>query len=177
MKEILDQKHLTITLKRLCKQLIENHNDFNNTVILGLQPRGIYFADNIVSYLTQMLPNINIQYGTLDATFYRDDLMQRKTPIIAKETNLNFSLENKNIVLIDDVLYTGRTIRAALDAITDYGRPAKVELMVLINRRFKRQLPISPDYVGKQVDSITSQKVKVIWGENDLENKVLLIDK
>lgn len=181
MKTILDHKQLELSLKRLCKQLIENHDDFENTVVIGLQPRGVFFADRIVELLQEMLPASNIQHGNLDATFYRDDFMHRDAPVMAKETTIDFSVENKKVILIDDVLYTGRTIRAALDALTDFGRPAKVELMVLINRRFKRHLPISPDYIGKHVDSITSQKVKVEWGETEgksrIEDKILLIDK
>ena len=106
-----------------------------------------------------------IQYGKLDITFYRDDI--RKELHIANRTDIPFSIEGKNVVLIDDVLYTGRTIRAALDALLDFGRPEKVELCVLIDRRFSRQLPIQPDYIGKSIDAIVSQKIKVFWKRKD----------
>lgn len=177
MKVILDHKQLELTLKRLCKQLIENHDSFENTVVIGLQPRGIFFARSIVKLLNSMLQNSDILYGDLDATFYRDDFMHRDAPVLVNETTIDFNIEGKKVVLIDDVLYTGRTIRAALDALTDFGRPARVELMVLINRRFRRHLPISPDYVGKEVDTIISQKVKVLWDEDEKDHKILLIDK
>ena len=107
------------------------------------------------------MPGSTILYGKLDITFYRDDIRQELH--VANQTDIPFSIEGKKVVLIDDVLYTGRTIRAALDALQDFGRPEKVELCVLINRRFSRELPIQPDYVGKAIDSIISQKVKVEW--------------
>lgn len=115
----------------------------------------------------------NLQYGKLDITFYRDDV--RKELHKANHTAIPFSIEGKNVVLIDDVLYTGRTIRAALDALLDFGRPAKVELCILIDRRFSRQLPIQPDYIGKSIDSIVSQKVKVFWNEKDGKEEVMLL--
>ncbi|HNE93882.1 MAG TPA: bifunctional pyr operon transcriptional regulator/uracil phosphoribosyltransferase PyrR, partial [Chitinophagaceae bacterium] len=114
-----------------------------------------------------------VEYGKLDITFYRDDV--RNELHIANKTDINFSIENKRVVLIDDVLWTGRTIRAALDALIDFGRPAKVELCVLINRRFNRELPIQPDYTGKAIDTFISEKVKVAWKENDEKEEVILI--
>ena len=110
----------------------------------------------------------------MDITFYRDDV--RKELHIANQTDIPFSIEGKRVVLIDDVLYTGRTIRAALDALLDFGRPEKVELCILIDRRFSRQLPIQPDYVGKSIDSIISQKVKVLWKEKDDKEEVVILD-
>jgi pyrimidine operon attenuation protein/uracil phosphoribosyltransferase len=126
-----------------------------------MQPRGIYLSDRIVEQIKTEHASLNIPYGKLDITFYRDDV--HKELHIANQTTINFSIENKNVILIDDVLYTGRTIRAAMDALLDFGRPAKVELCVLIDRRFNRQLPIQPDYTGKAIDSILSQKVTVDW--------------
>lgn len=116
----------------------------------------------------------DLHYGKLDITFYRDDI--RKELHLPNKTDLHFSIEGKNVVLIDDVLYTGRTIRAAMDALMDFGRPAKVELLVLIDRRYSRQLPVQPDYIGKSIDSIVSQKVKVRWHEKDGMDEVLLLD-
>ncbi len=107
-----------------------------------------------------------MKYGKLDITFYRDDV--RNQLHIANKTDINFSIEGKEVVLIDDVLYTGRTIRAALDALLDFGRPEKVKLLILVDRRFNRQLPIQPDYVGKSIDTITSQKVKVLPDKHEV---------
>jgi pyrimidine operon attenuation protein/uracil phosphoribosyltransferase len=161
LKTILSKDQLHLTINRLSHQLIENHFPFTDTVVIGMQPRGIYLSDRIVEQIKTEHPSLIIPYGKLDITFYRDDA--HKELHIANQTTLDFSIENKQVILIDDVLYTGRTIRAAMDALLDFGRPAKVELCVLIDRRFNRQLPIQPDYTGKAIDSILSQKVKVDW--------------
>ena len=166
MKSILTGQHLDITIKRLTHQVLENNTDLDNTVFIGLQPRGIFLSDRIVEEIKKELPAAKVQYGKLDITFYRDDI--RKELHIANHTDISFSIEGKRVILIDDVLYTGRTIRAALDALLDFGRPGKVELCVLIDRRFSRQLPIQPDYVGKSIDSIISQKVKVEWDKMEV---------
>ncbi|MEO5998536.1 MAG: bifunctional pyr operon transcriptional regulator/uracil phosphoribosyltransferase PyrR [Chitinophagaceae bacterium] len=173
MKTILNREQLSITIQRLCHQILENHLELENTVLIGIQPRGIYISKRIVEQLKKQTSPGNVLYGKLDITFYRDDI--RKELHVANQTDIPFIIENKNVILIDDVLYTGRTIRAALDALLDYGRPAKVELCILVDRRFSRQLPIQPDYVGKAIDSIVSQKVKVFWGEKDGNEEVLLI--
>jgi pyrimidine operon attenuation protein/uracil phosphoribosyltransferase len=173
LKTLLTAQQIGLTVKRLAHQLLENHVQLNNTVLIGLQPRGIYLSDRIVSGIRQSGEAANIVYGKLDITFYRDDV--RKEIHVPNQTNINFSVEDKNVILIDDVLYTGRTIRAALDALMDFGRPAKVELMVLIDRRYSRQLPIQADYIGKAVDSIITQKVKVLWAEKDERDEVVLI--
>jgi len=166
LKSILSEQQLAITIKRLAHQVIENHADLENTVIIGLQPRGVFLSDKIVEEIKTEMPDAKILYGKLDITFYRDDI--RKELHIANRTDIPFSIEGRKVVLIDDVLYTGRTIRAALDALLDFGRPEKVELCVLIDRRFSRQLPIQPDYVGKSIDSIVSQKVKVEWNKKEV---------
>jgi len=172
LKSILTGPQLEITIKRLAHQVLENHVDLANTVMIGLQPRGIYLSDRIVDEIKKETSEDKIQYGKLDITFYRDDI--RKELHIANRTDIPFSIEGKNVVLIDDVLYTGRTIRAALDALLDFGRPEKVELCVLIDRRFSRQLPIQPDYVGKSIDSILSQKIKVYWKIKDGKDEVII---
>ena len=172
MKSILTEPQLEITIKRLAHQVLENHVDLTNTVVIGLQPRGIYLSDRIVDEIKKEMGADEIQYGKLDITFYRDDI--RKELHIANRTDIPFSIEGKNVILIDDVLYTGRTIRAALDALLDFGRPEKVELCVLIDRRFSRQLPIQPDYVGKSIDSILSQKIKVYWKIKDGKDEVII---
>ena len=172
LKSILTEPQLEITIKRLAHQVLENHLDLANTVVIGLQPRGIYLSDRIVDEIKKDTPADKIQYGKLDITFYRDDI--RKELHIANRTDIPFSIEGKNVILIDDVLYTGRTIRAGLDALLDFGRPEKVELCVLIDRRFSRQLPIQPDYVGKSIDSILSQKIKVYWKIKDGKDEVII---
>ena len=142
-------------------------------MLIGIQPRGIFFSDRIVAQLKKQSPAQKVSYGKLDITFYRDDVRQGLHTL--NQTNIPFSIENKNVILIDDVLYTGRTIRAALDALLDFGRPSKVELCILIDRRFSRQLPIQADYIGKSIDSIISQKVKVFWKEKDDKEEVSLL--
>ncbi|MEO6819685.1 MAG: bifunctional pyr operon transcriptional regulator/uracil phosphoribosyltransferase PyrR [Ginsengibacter sp.] len=166
MNTLLNKHQLQITVERLAYQIIENYQDLKDVVIIGIQPRGIYLADKINDQLRKIKPDQPIPYGKLDITFYRDDI--RNELHIANQTSIDFSLEGRNVILIDDVLFTGRTIRAALDAILSFGRPDKVELCILINRRYNRQLPIQPDYCGKSIDSIISQKVKVEWDKEEV---------
>lgn len=175
MKSILTDRQLAITIERLSHQLIENHLDFSNTVIVGLQPRGIYLSDRIYRNLQQLLPGTDIPYGRVDITFYRDDYKSGKGLHVPNETDIDFSIDNKHVILIDDVLYTGRTIRSAMDALLDFGRPAAVELLVLIDRRFSRELPIQPDYTGRTIDAIITERVKVLWKERDGKDEVVLI--
>jgi pyrimidine operon attenuation protein/uracil phosphoribosyltransferase len=173
LRSILNNQQIELTIKRLANQLLENTIETNSTAIIGIQPRGVYFSDRIVNELKkENLPSL--LYGKLDITFYRDDI--RKELHVPNQTDIKFSMEGKKVIIVDDVLYTGRTIRAALDAILAFGRPEKVELMVLIDRRYSRQLPIQPDYTGKTIDSIVTQKVKVLWKEKDGRDEVVLID-
>ena len=174
LKTILSEQQLAITIKRLAHQILENNTQLENTVLIGIQPRGIYLSDRIVAEIKKEFSKASVLYGKLDITFYRDDVRQGLH--IANQTEIPFSIENKKVVLIDDVLYTGRTIRAALDALLAFGRPEKVELCVLIDRRFSRQLPIQPDYVGKAIDSIISQKVRVLWHDKDGSDEVVILD-
>jgi pyrimidine operon attenuation protein/uracil phosphoribosyltransferase len=174
MKSILSQQQLAITIKRLAHQVLENHVGLENTVLIGLQPRGIFLSDQIVEEIRKEISPGKVQYGKLDITFYRDDI--RKELHVANQTDIPFSIEGKNVILIDDVLYTGRTTRAALDALLDFGRPEKVELCVLIDRRFSRQFPIQADYIGRSIDSIISQKVKVYWQVKDGREEVCLVN-
>ena len=159
MKTILSQQQIALTIKRLARQVFENHMQLENTVLIGMQPRGIFVSDRIIDEMKQFMAPSLINYGKLDITFYRDDV--RKQLHTANKTDINFSIENKNVVLIDDVLWTGRTIRAAMDALLDFGRPSKVELCVLIDRRFSREYPIQADYVGRSIDTFANQKVIV----------------
>jgi pyrimidine operon attenuation protein/uracil phosphoribosyltransferase len=165
-KLIVDQNLLEITINRLCYQLIENHNNFSNTVILGLQPRGTHMADKIKARL-ESLTGVDIPIGYLDTTFHRDDFRRREMPKKANETNVPFLVEDKNVILVDDVLYTGRSVRAAMDAMISFGRPRKVELLVLIDRKYTRDLPIQPNYIGKSVNTMQSQHVMVEWRDKE----------
>jgi pyrimidine operon attenuation protein/uracil phosphoribosyltransferase len=122
------------------------------------------------------LTSINeISLGSLDITFFRDDFRRREEPISPNQTDINFLVEGKKVVFIDDVLYTGRSIRAGMDAINSFGRPKQIELLVLIDRRFSRELPIEPNYVGKTVDAIDSEKVVVEWDDTVNNGQVSLI--
>lgn len=166
MKTILDKQQLQLTILRLAHELLENNESLDDIVFIGIQPRGVRVGSRIIDSIKTLCPGKKIQYGLLDITFYRDDV--RDELHVASTTDIPFSIEGKKVVLIDDVLYTGRTIRAALDAIQDFGRPQKVELCVLVDRRFNRELPIQPDYCGKAIDSVTSQKVKVEWDREEV---------
>ena len=170
---LLDGAKFQITIQRLCHQLIENHDDFSDSVILGIQPRGIFLANRILSELKKIFPKSNILSGNLDITFFRDDF--KDEILVPNTTKIDFIIEGKKVILMDDVLWTGRTIRSAMDAIQAFGRPAKVELLTLVDRRYSRHVPIEADYIGIKVDTIDSQKVKVSWSETDGEDEVTLL--
>lgn len=171
---ILDSTQFDLTIKRLAHQLIENYNDFSDTIIIGLQPRGTFLAKRIKDELKAINKKYDIQVGSLDVTFFRDDYRRQDIPLIPSTTDLDFTIEDKKVILIDDVLFTGRTIRSGLDAMLVFGRPRSVELLVLINRRYERHLPIQANYIGKNVHSVVSERVKVSWKETDSEDKVIL---
>lgn len=170
---ILNPTQFELTIKRLCYQLIENHDTFENTVLIGLQPRGIHVLKRVKEQLENILGK-SIVCGILDTTFYRDDFRRREKPLIPSVTNIDFIIENKKVVILDDVLFTGRTIRSGIDALMAYGRPDQVELLVFVDRRFKRHLPIQADYIGKTIDTLTSERVSVEWKELEGTDQVLL---
>jgi len=174
-KVLLTSKEVNIILHRLACQLIEKHLDFSDTVLIGIQPRGIFLAERIKALLENEYQVKNIELGCLDITFFRDDFRRTDKPLEANKTQIDFLTENKKVIFIDDVLYTGRSIRSALSAIQSFGRPAEIELLVLIDRRFSRHLPIQPDYRGRQVDAINNEKVRVNWAAQDGEDGVYLI--
>ncbi|WP_375558982.1 bifunctional pyr operon transcriptional regulator/uracil phosphoribosyltransferase PyrR [Bernardetia sp. OM2101] len=176
MKRLLFSSDLLdLTVSRLCEQLIENYSDFSHTVLLGIQPRGTLFAERIHKRLETRL-NKKIPFGKLDVTFYRDDFRRRNEPLKANMTDVPFVIENKKVILIDDVLYTGRTISAAISAMAAFGRPKKVDLLVLIDRKYTRDLPIAPNYIGKSVNTILSEHIEVEWTqEGAKEDKIWLI--
>ncbi|SEA72160.1 pyrimidine operon attenuation protein / uracil phosphoribosyltransferase [Flavobacterium gillisiae] len=174
-KVLLNSKEVNIILHRLACQLIEKHLDFKDTILIGIQPRGTFLAERLKNILENEYNTPEIKLGLLDITFFRDDFRRTDKPLEANETKINFIVENKKVIFIDDVLFTGRSIRSALTAIQSFGRPSEIELLVLIDRRFSRNLPIQPDYRGRQVDAINNEKVKVEWSENNGEDAVYLV--
>lgn len=176
-RAILNKEQFQLTITRLCHQLIENYPSFEDCCIVGIQDRGSILSDRIMKTMKKLLPKTKIDYGKLDITFYRDDFRRRDTPLKASSTHMDFIIENKNVVLIDDVLYTGRTIQAALTALQQFGRPSKVDLLCLVDRRFNRALPIQSNYVGVTVDSIDEAYVKVEWKHIDGEDQILLFSQ
>lgn len=173
---LFDSRLLQVTINRLCQQLIENHGDFSETVIIGLQPRGAALAKRLEKRLEPITGSL-VPLGLLDTTFHRDDFRRREEPIQANKTDIPFLIEGKNVVLVDDVLYTGRSVRAALDAMTAFGRPSKVELLVLIDRLYSRHVPVQPTYVGRNVNTIDTQKVLVEWEDTKGQDNVWLINR
>jgi pyrimidine operon attenuation protein/uracil phosphoribosyltransferase len=173
-KVLLDSKKIDIILNRLVCQLVENHKDFNNTVLIGLQPRGIFLIEKILEIFKKNYPSINIDSGILDFTFFRDDFRRSEKTLKASSTQINFSVENKNVVLIDDVLFTGRSIKAAMSSMDSYGRPNSIELLVLIDRRYKREIPIQANYCGAKIDTFKGDKVNVVWNKNFDKNVIYI---
>ncbi len=176
-KVLLNATEVDIILNRLACQLIENHEDFTNTVLIGIQPRGIFLAERIKRLLEDTYDIPKVPLGHLDITFYRDDFRRSEKTLEANKTKIDFVVEDKKVVFIDDVLYTGRSINAALTALQSFGRPQEVELLCLIDRRFSRHLPIQPDYRGRQVDAINEERVLVTWAENEGKDSVYVVNK
>lgn len=174
-KVLLNHNEVNIILHRLACQLVEKHSNFSNTVLVGLQPRGKFLANRLKDLLKSEYNVSELESGFLDITFYRDDFRRTTKVLEASTTEMNCIVEDKKVVFIDDVLYTGRSIRAALTAIQSYGRPSSIELLILIDRRFSRHLPIQPDYRGRQVDAIDNEKVIVNWKELHGEDAVYLL--
>jgi pyrimidine operon attenuation protein / uracil phosphoribosyltransferase len=173
-RTILDKDQLDITLNRLCHQLIENYDEFEDTCLIGIQQSGVILARRLHNMLTERLGIKPFPFGKLDITFFRDDFRRRDTPLKASPTELDFLVEDKHVVLVDDVLYTGRTIQAAMSALQQFGRAGKIEMLTLVDRRFNRHLPIKADYIGVVVDALDEAYVKVEWEETDQQDRVLL---
>ncbi|MFT4664411.1 MAG: pyrimidine operon attenuation protein/uracil phosphoribosyltransferase [Polaribacter sp.] len=178
-KTILAKERFALTIDRLCHQLIENYEQFDNACIVGVQPKGVLLSDRIHQRLLEILDIPEIEYGKLDVTFHRDDFRMRDIPIAASITEMDFLVEKKKVILIDDVLYSGRTIQSALAALQHYGRPKQVELLTLVDRRFNRSLPIQSDYTGLTVDAINEAYVRVEWkdGKKGSDRIILFADK
>ncbi|PHN07624.1 bifunctional pyr operon transcriptional regulator/uracil phosphoribosyltransferase PyrR [Flavilitoribacter nigricans] len=174
-RTILAAEPFALTIERLCHQLIEAHDEFDNTCFVGIQEGGVALGDRLVTRLSEILGGKKLLYGKMDITFYRDDFRTRDKPLRANRTEMNFIVDGKNVILLDDVLYTGRTVQAALTALNHYGRPEQVELVALVDRRFNRHLPIQSDYIGVTVDSLDDAYVRVEWAEVDGEDRILIL--
>lgn len=170
--EILSEQELRRTLTRLASQIIERDQNLSDLVLLGIQTRGVPIAA-ILAQQIQQLEGIAVPLGAIDITFYRDDLdsIGARTP---SKTDIPIDLTGKTIVLVDDVIYTGRTIRAALDAVVDYGRPDTIRLAVIIDRGH-RQLPIQPDFIGKVVPTTREENIRVVLRSIDQQEGVILL--
>jgi len=173
-KTILSSKDLERKTTRIVHEILEDNNDINDIAIVGIKTRGEYLGRRITEKLNS-IENKNIPFGTLDITLYRDDLRNNLILPELKETDIPFNVENKTIILVDDVLFTGRTIRAAIDAVMDFGRPAIIKLAVLIDRGL-RELPIQADYIGLSIETASTQKIKVFLKEKDKKDKVVLLN-
>ena len=176
-RPILKKERFSLTIDRMCYQLIENFDNFENVCLVGIQPRGTFLADRLMERLSKLNKKQVPQYGKLDITFYRDDYRHKEKPLKAETTEIEFLVEGKEVILVDDVLYTGRTIHAAMTAIQDFGRPDTIDLMCLVDRRFNRHFPIEPDFVGITVDSLDEAYVKVDWGSEGNDQILIFSDK
>lgn len=171
--KVLTSEDVKRTLYRLAHQVLEKSPNPEDIVILGVQTRGVYLAQRIQKIIRE-LENFEVPLGILDITFYRDDLTAIGPKPEVKETKISFDLNDKVVVLVDDVLYTGRTVRAALDEIMDFGRPKRVELLVMIDRGH-RELPIRADFVGKNIPTSPRERVEVRLQELDGKDEVVVI--
>ena len=178
-KIVLDAESIERTLTRIAHELIEQADDLERLALVGIQTRGVPIAERLRALIAERTGHI-VDLGVIDITFYRDDVQVRggEAPLhpqpVVRATSLDFPLEGKTCVLVDDVLYTGRTIRAAIEALFDYGRPERVQLAVLIDRGH-RELPIRPDYVGKNLPTSRRESIQVRLSEVDGEDTVRLI--
>jgi pyrimidine operon attenuation protein / uracil phosphoribosyltransferase len=178
-KVLLDAEALSRTLSRIAHEIIEANPDLDDVALVGIQTRGVPLAQRLARLIEERTGDAP-ELGAVDITFYRDDVLARggEAPLhaqpVVRETQLDFPLEGRTVVLVDDVLYTGRTIRAAIDALFDYGRPARVQLAVLVDRGH-RELPIRPDYIGKNLPTARAERIQVQLLEVDEVDAVLLV--
>lgn len=176
-KILFKGEKMRFTIERLAFQLIENYSMFQNTCIIGIADNGAILSDRIKAIIDELQPGHKAKYGKMDITFYRDDFRHNKGHLSASRNQIDFLVEGSKVILIDDVLYTGRTIQAALSAMQHYGRPDKVELLTLIDRRFNRQIPIKADYIGASIDALFEAYIDVRWKHIDGEDEVVLFPK
>jgi len=162
-----------LTIERLCRHLIEEHGDFANTCLIGIQTGGVELSERLRDRLTEMGVS-GYDYGKLDTTFYRDDFRTAKGNLTPHPTEIDFLVEDKRVVLVDDVLFSGRTTVSALTALNHYGRPAQVELLVMVDRRFRRTLPVRANYRGIAVDTLENEYVEVQWADSHGTDQIIL---
>jgi pyrimidine operon attenuation protein/uracil phosphoribosyltransferase len=173
-RELFTGAKLDLTLLRLVHQVLERYPRPSEVCFIGVQPRGVALADRLRKLLEAEVPDSPLRFGALDVTFFRDDVRHRDSPLLPNATDVPFWVENERVILIDDVLYTGRTVRAALDALLAFGRPRRVELLVLVDRQYKRHLPIRADFVGTTVHTTDTDTVVVEWAELHGQDSVRL---
>lgn len=176
-RQILSPERFKITLQRLASQIIENYSSKEAIIIVGIQEKGVILAQRLIAIIEKNYPKQKIQLGKLDITFYRDDFRMRQTPLKANATQMDFEIDAKKILLVDDVLYTGRTIQAAMSSLQDFGRVDRIELLTMVDRKFNRHLPIMSDYTGIEVDAVDEAYVSVEWEHLDGEDKVMIYSK
>src|SRR5687768_17398747 len=174
-QELMDAARLTRTLNRMAHELLERHHDAGGAVLVGVRTRGVPLARRLAA-LVKKASGQEPPVGALDITLYRDDLTTIAPHPVLKGTDIPCSIEGRTVVLVDDVLYTGRTVRAALDELVDFGRPSRIALAVLVDRGH-RELPIRADYVGKTITTTPHEIVQVMLDEEDGEDRVLLLEK
>jgi len=172
-KTVMDSDSVNRTISRIVNQILERNNGAWDLAIIGIRTRGVYIAERIVREI-EKLEGIRPPMGILDISFYRDDLMRKTEWPNVKKTEIPFPVEDKKVILVDDVIYTGRTIRAAIDEIMDYGRPSSIQLVALVDRGL-RELPIQPDYVGSKLDTLSSEEVNVRLREADGKDEVIIV--
>ena len=173
--ELMDAGRLSRILARMAHEIVERHPDMKGAALVGIRSRGVPFARRLAR-LVKDASGVELPVGALDITLYRDDLTTIAPHPVMKATDVPFSIDGRTVVLADDVLFTGRTVRAALDALIDFGRPSRIELAVLVDRGH-RELPIRADYVGKVVTTARAEIVQVMLQEEDGEDRVLLLER
>jgi pyrimidine operon attenuation protein/uracil phosphoribosyltransferase len=176
-KVIANTERVGLIIQRLCHQIVERHADLSQLCIIGIQERGVHLAERLRQQLVEMLGSQDFFYGMLDITFYRDDFRRRETPLKAASTQIDFLVEGRQVILVDDVLYTGRTVHAAMSALLDFGRPEQVEMLCMVDRRFNRHFPIKADYTGMAVDALDEAYVQVNWASIQGRDEVRLFAK
>ena len=174
---ISENEKFELTIERLCYHLIEDYDDFKDTCIVGIQTGGVQLAQRIIQKLDEIKEDLGIPFGKLDITFYRDDFRTSKKPLAANINDMPFIIENQKVILVDDVSYTGRSVQAAMTALNHYGRPHSIKLLVLVDRRFNREIPVRPDYIGTVVDALDDTYVKVEWEEVEGQDRILILPK
>lgn len=174
-KEILNSKNLERALTRIAHEIVEKNKGTENLCLVGIQKGGVLLAKRLASQI-EAIESGHIEMGALDITLYRDDLNMKEEQPVVKATDIPFSITDKTVILVDDVLFTGRSIRAAMDALIDFGRPARIQLAVLIDRGH-RELPIKADYAGKNIPTSFNDRVEVHLKEDTREDRVVLINE